>query len=138
MGKQFLLGVAILSLLVIGAVVNGSDYRAPKIAAATPAPAPKCDAELQQVRAVPTGIGNYVRIVGQIVHNCTQALGVQLEIVFRDHNGQIIDVRRPWPASISNIEPNTAFAFSMNHEFGPGWQYTVKIIEKRRWSNREK
>ena len=47
-----------------------------------------------------------VRLVGEIINNCSQAVGVELEHVARDADGKVVAHTTHWPASIRNIDGN--------------------------------
>lgn len=49
-----------------------------------------------------------VYIVGEIRNNNTQAVGVQLQAVLRDKDGNVVDSTDWWPASTRNIPAGTS------------------------------
>jgi Superinfection immunity protein len=55
----------------------------------------------------------FVRIVGELVSNCSEPAGVQLQVVFRDKDGKVVTTEEFWPASTRNIVPHSDYPFSM-------------------------
>lgn len=58
-------------------------------------------------------VAPYARVVGEIVNACPDPARVQLEIVIRNPDGSVFDVRRLWPASTRAINARSTFPFSI-------------------------
>jgi hypothetical protein len=75
-----------------------------------------------------------VRIVGEIINNCPEPAGVQLQAVFRDKDGKVVATEEFWPASTRNIAGRADYPFSMLTKVGAqAVTLNVLILEARRW-----
>ncbi len=76
----------------------------------------------------------YVRIVGELVSNCAEPAGVQLQAVFRDKAGKVVITNEFWPASTRNIAAHAAYQFSTLLMLGPeAATMSVNILEAKTW-----
>lgn len=76
----------------------------------------------------------FVRIVGELVSNCSEPSGVQLQVVFRDRDGKVVTTDEFWPASTRNIAAHASYPFSMITAVGAqAVTLNVRILEARRW-----
>jgi len=55
--------------------------------------------------------GSYMRIVGELVNNCTTSSKILLQAVFRQKTGDIVFVHEFYPASDRLIPPIEPYAF---------------------------
>jgi len=46
-----------------------------------------------------------LRAVGEVRNNGDIAMGVQIQLIARDKNGEIVESQKIWPNSITNIQP---------------------------------
>lgn len=78
-------------------------------------------------------------VIGEIINNCSEPTGVQIQITARNSTGALLDVEECWPASTRNIPPKSAYAFeACGTHSGLSEIDTVNIsvIEVRNWNNR--
>jgi len=76
---------------------------------------------------------DFVRVTGELRNDCSEPVGVRLQITFRDANHKVIADRKPWPASATNIEPG-AYSFSFLDIFNPAMiTMDTRVIEVRQW-----
>jgi hypothetical protein len=82
-------------------------------------------------------MGSYVRVVGEIVNMCSEPVGVQLQLIFRDDKRKVVNVEEFWPASTRNIAPNASYPISylvfMESMTGRPKTMEARVIEVRRW-----
>ena len=86
---------------------------------------------------------SYIRIVGELYNGCSDAVGVELQAVFRDKAGQVVTVMEFWPASTRNIAAKETYAFSflqsneqpaaLQSNEQPAAGMSIKIIDVKRW-----
>lgn len=75
-----------------------------------------------------------IRIITEIVNNCSEPTGVQLQAVFRDADGKVVRTDEFWPASIRNIAPGESYANSGPiNDLPDAKTMSLKVIEVRRW-----
>jgi hypothetical protein len=74
------------------------------------------------------------KIVGEITNNCSEPVGVQLQVVFRDAAGKVIATEEFWPASTRNIDASASYAFSRHvNAPQPNVTMTISVIDTRQW-----
>jgi hypothetical protein len=77
---------------------------------------------------------SYIRIVGELYNGCSDAVGVELQAVFRDKAGQVVVVEEFWPANTRNIAAKDIYAFShVARNDQPIEAMSIKIIDVKRW-----
>src|SRR4051794_29341032 len=59
------------------------------------------------------GPGKYVKVVGELINNCDKAVGVALQITFRDSSGKVVGTSVLWPASTDDIPAHTNYPFDV-------------------------
>lgn len=73
--------------------------------------------------------------VATLENNCTEAVGVQIQITGYDASGLPVSSNELWPASIRNI-PYGSYTFSLNQylEYDPSIaKFSLKPIDVNRW-----
>lgn len=74
------------------------------------------------------------KLTGIVTNHCTSAVGVQLKWTAYNSDGTIAFSNDFWPASTTNIPPNTNYAFEMMDTAPRGrWTYTVEPIATSVW-----
>lgn len=71
----------------------------------------KYEIEIRQIDWRTSDIG--VKVVGELFNGCSEDIGVELQLVFRDQNGHVVFAEYPWPASMDNIAARSAYPFMM-------------------------
>lgn len=87
-------------------------------------------AKLRAVRDSDTG---YTRITGSLTNNCTSPAGPRIKITVYDKAGNILSSEDMWPASVSNIPPNTVFPFEWLDNSPYFDRFTVEVISISKW-----
>lgn len=82
-------------------------------------------------------VGPYgYRVVGELVNDCTEAIGVELHITLRDSvTGKVVTSTTDWPAKTNNIPPHSAYAFE-SYIFAEEAQHELSMeiaAEAHRW-----
>ena len=76
----------------------------------------------------------FVRVVGELVSNCSEPAGIQLQVVFRDKDGKVVTTEEFWPASTRNIPAHADYPFSVLTRVGAqAATLNVRILESRLW-----
>lgn len=76
-------------------------------------------------------------IYGTMKHKCPEAAGIQLRITVFGKDGEIVDVVKPWPASVRNIPPNENYPFKiLARTTSVKGTYNVEIESVKRWPTR--
>jgi hypothetical protein len=77
---------------------------------------------------------DYATLTGIVTNHCTSAVGVQLKWTAFNSDGTIAFSEDFWPASTTNIPPQTDYAFEMMASAPRGrWTYTVEPISINVW-----
>lgn len=77
---------------------------------------------------------DYAHLTGIVRHNCSSAVGVQLKWTAFNADGTVAFANNFWPASTTNIPPNTDYAFEMmNAAPRSKWRYTVEPVGIYSW-----
>jgi hypothetical protein len=132
--------VAVGILAIIGSLIErGSDGSAPQ------AEPKKVELRTRQMGCGPSDFSikqanwhressEFVRIVGELISNCSERAGVQLQAVFRDKDGTVVTTDEFWPASTRNIAAHANYSFSMLTRVGAqAVTLNILILEARRW-----
>jgi hypothetical protein len=83
---------------------------------APPAPAPTCSVERVLIQSVEWRVElDSMRGVGQLVHSCPRAVGVELQVVGLTSANAPVASSRFWPASVQNIAAGQQYVFSLDH-----------------------
>ena len=78
--------------------------------------------------------GDTMRISGQVVNKCPQAVGVHLRVTVYDKTSSPIMVQDLWPASVKNIPAKSSFPFvSPFKGLNGSEKYDVKVLEVKFW-----
>lgn len=76
----------------------------------------------------------YAIYVGEIINGCTEATGVQLQIVSRDASGEAVDFEQFWPASTNNIPAAGSYVFKWTAEANhQAKSATLGVIAVNQW-----
>lgn len=79
--------------------------------------------------------GDYIYIDGTITNNCDSPTGVQLKMIIKDKDNNILKVHDMWPASTNNIPAHSDFPFESMERLVEGFDnYEVRIITVTSWS----
>ena len=77
-----------------------------------------------------------IKLPARLVNNCAFAAGALVKITATDRDGNVVDTREGWPASIRNIGPGEKYAFDL----GPLMTYrksmkdfTIQVIDAKQW-----
>ena len=79
---------------------------------------------------------NDIRVVGEIYNGCADAIGVELQAVFRDKAGQVMIVDEFWPARRRNIAAKDTYAFEtieIEDSIQAVSTLSIKVIDLKRW-----
>lgn len=81
------------------------------------------------------GMNMYFSVVGELVNNCNEAIGIQVRFVGRDKGGNLVEVNESWPASIRNIpaksrSPFKTTAFPYNKTIKT---LSAEVVSVHRW-----
>jgi hypothetical protein len=129
---------AVFTLLVLGYC---SSIRTPAPVAPQPITtaelgAPSCTAAnftITKQHATYDSYG-YAHLTGVVRHNCPTAAGVRLKWTALNADGTVAFSDDFFPASTTNIPPNTDFAFeTMNHAPQGKWTYQIEPIAVQVW-----
>ncbi|MBG1232997.1 hypothetical protein [Aestuariivirga litoralis] len=58
-----------------------------------------------------------LKIVGQVINQCTEPFGVQMRVTAYDKAGGIVDTSEAWPFSVRNIPPSRSTPFNLDTIF---------------------
>jgi hypothetical protein len=84
---------------------------------APPAAAPTCTTANVLIQSVEWRVErNNIRGVGQLLHNCPRAVGVELQIIGLTSTQSPVATSRFWPASTQNIPSGERYVFSLDYE----------------------
>lgn len=77
----------------------------------------------------------YFFVVGELVNNCAEPVGIQVRFIGRDKAGNLVDTKETWPASIQNIparsrQPFKLSVFSYNKDIKT---LSAEVASVRRW-----
>jgi len=79
-------------------------------------------------------IADFVEASGELVSNCDDAVGAQIQVVFRDKAGQVVKAEDLWPASTKNIAAHDSYPFTLTFHVGTeAATMSMGVIELRRW-----
>jgi hypothetical protein len=77
---------------------------------------------------------DYAHLTGVIRHNCDHAIGIHLKWTAYNSDGTVAFSDDFWPASTTNIPPNTDYPFETMNEAPRGkWHYEVQAIDVNTW-----
>ena len=114
----------------------GSEILNAKTASAKTAP-PGCDKSDADVKLIKfyDEARRYFAVMGELVNNCTEPIGIHVRFIGYDKNGLVADIRETWPASVRNIPPKSREPFNMQlFRFDPAIKkIDAEVIEVRRW-----
>ena len=76
----------------------------------------------------------FARVAGELINNCAESTGVQLQAVFRDKDGKVVMTNEFWPASTRNIARHETYSFSTLARVGAeAATLNVQILGAHRW-----
>ena len=80
-------------------------------------------------------VAGYVHTVGELRNNCPVAIGVRIQVTFRNADGRVVLVANFWPNSSNNIRPGDSIAFQWS-EPDPGGitSVTAKVLSVNQWN----
>lgn len=74
------------------------------------------------------------KLTGILTNHCASAVGVQLKWTAFNSDGTVAFSNDFWPASTTNIPPNTDYPFEMMNSAPRGkWTYRVEPIKVNTW-----
>jgi len=126
-----------LFLLIVVAWCSGPhpSYSPGTVSAPTSLPPPSCgpnDFTITKLNAYVEY--DYAKLTGIVRHSCSFAVGVQLKWTAYNSDGTVAFSQDFWPASTTNIPPNTDYPFEMMNTAPRGkWRYTVEAIGVDQW-----
>jgi ABC-type glycerol-3-phosphate transport system substrate-binding protein len=78
--------------------------------------------------------GDYAIYVGELVNECADETGVQLQVVFRDSSGVAVDADEFWPASTRNIGAGASYVFKSMMRWNPASKRgEIAVIDVKTW-----
>jgi hypothetical protein len=85
---------------------------------------------------IDTNVG--VTILGELVNNCAEPVGVELRATVRNANGNLVEVEEFWPHSTEDIEPNSPYPFKYGffHTAPDVATVNIEVTEVAEWSKR--
>ena len=95
----------------------------------------ECGVEQATVMKPVVTVGNtYATLTGIVRQMCPTAVGVEVKWTAYNSDGTVAFSENFWPASTTNIPPNTDYPFEMMNSAPRGkWTYTVAPISVYTW-----
>ena len=75
----------------------------------------------------------YSIVVGEVTNTCAEPTGVQLQVIYRDASGGVVDVDEGWPASTNNIPPGDYAFKMMSRAIAQVKAADIRVIAVQRW-----
>lgn len=74
------------------------------------------------------------RLIGRIINRCSEPTGVQVKFIFYGKSGDLVKVVDAWPASTSNVAPQSDFPFEFAIEKVDAFtRVEARVIRVERW-----
>jgi hypothetical protein len=141
-GKAFLGFLAVIGMLAVIGLLAEKTMDPGNVPTVEPR---KVDSRTQQMGCTSSDVAlkqvswrrensEFARVVGELINNCLESTGVQLQAVFRDKDGKVVMTNEFWPASTRNIAGHETYSFSTLTRVGAeAVTLNVKILDLRRW-----
>lgn len=133
-------GLLVFGLWVFGFFDRGSSRgpaAAPTMdpgpAGTDPAEASVPPFEVVDWRLIPATAVDKAKVVGEVRNTGNAPMGVQLQVVIRDPEKRVVGTEDFWPASVSDIAPGQAFAFSYRVNARPEDTVELGVIRSKSW-----
>jgi len=76
----------------------------------------------------------YVEALGELVNNCGEAAGAEVQVVFRDKTDTVLEVEEFWPAHTKNITAHDNYPFSRTVRLGTdATAMSMRVIDVKLW-----
>jgi hypothetical protein len=73
-------------------------------------------------------------VVGELVNNCAEPVGAQVQITFRDEAGKVVNIDESWPAGSRNIPARGTYAFkTSSRAYATAKNVAIRVMTVRQW-----
>jgi hypothetical protein len=73
-------------------------------------------------------------VFGELVNNCAEPVGAQLQVTFRDAAGRVVNIDESWAAGTRNIPPRGVYAFrTASRAYATAKNVSIRVVNVRQW-----